>query len=247
MKKEIWKDIPGYEGRYQASSLGRIRSLLNFHDKGKYLVLSQRLNTNKYLFVLLYKDGGRKFIGVHRLVCLAFHENPNNLPCVNHKDENPLNNCADNLEWCTHKYNSNYGTRNKRISDSCDKKPIVQFTHNGEFVCEHDSIKNAAESCCVGTGVIWACCNGMIHESRGYLWFYADDPRISEKIKDFSTFSMRHSIIQFSLDGREIAIYKNGVDASNKTGVDQSCILKCAKRKRKSAGGYIWKYADKNK
>ena len=108
---EIWKDILGYEGLYQVSNYGRVRSL----KYGKEKILKQQINTDGYLHIDLYKNKKRKNYNVHRLVTIAFLENPNNYPQVNHKDENKQNNHIDNLEWCDYKYNCNYGTRkNKR-------------------------------------------------------------------------------------------------------------------------------------
>ena len=107
---EIWKDIKGYEGKYQISSHGRVRSLKNSKER----ILKPHKDTSGYKQVDLLKDGKRKTCSVHRLVANHFIPNPNNLPQVNHKDENKLNNNIENLEWCTQKYNCNYGTRNKR-------------------------------------------------------------------------------------------------------------------------------------
>ena len=122
--KEIWKDVPNYEGLYQVSNLGNVKSLDKYVNSGiknntsvkrKGQLLKQSLKKNGYLQVTLTHNNIRKYIGVHRLVAQTFIPNPNNLPVVNHKDENPLNNCVNNLEWCTQKYNCNYGTRNSKI------------------------------------------------------------------------------------------------------------------------------------
>ena len=115
---EIWKDIPDYEGLYQVSNFGRVKSLYF----GKERILKLSINKYKYLTVILHKNKKQKSFTVHRLVCLAFTPNPNNLPCINHKDENKQNNCVDNLEWCTNKYNSNYGNCRKKISDKMKGK-----------------------------------------------------------------------------------------------------------------------------
>ena len=121
--QEVWKDIPNFKNLYQASSLGNIKSLERYVNSGiknnvkvrrKEQILKQ-YNKNGYLQVSLSKNHKRYYFNVHKLVALTFISNPNNLPQINHKDENPLNNCVDNLEWCTAKYNCNYGTRNKRI------------------------------------------------------------------------------------------------------------------------------------
>ena len=108
--KEEWRDIKGYEGKYQVSNLGRVYS----YHKRDFLVLNPRKDGR--LQVSLCKNGVNKMFKVHRLVAESFIPNPNNLPQINHRDENPKNNRVENLEWCTHKYNMNYGTRNIRIS-----------------------------------------------------------------------------------------------------------------------------------
>ena len=115
--KEEWRDIKGYEGRYQISSFGRVKSLMNNRGKYREKIIDRRPNKYGYKRVGLYKNGKSKFYSVHRLVALHFLPNPNNLPQVNHKDENKENNRVDNLEWCDSKYNNNYGTRNKRIGE----------------------------------------------------------------------------------------------------------------------------------
>lgn len=118
MNKELeeWKDIPDYEGKYQVSNMGRVKSL-NYARRKQVKVLRPGIEkTRGYLSVTLLKDGKQKTKPVHRLVAIAFIPNPNDLPQVNHKDENKLNNCVDNLEWCNAKYNCNYGHRNMKIS-----------------------------------------------------------------------------------------------------------------------------------
>ena len=118
---EIWKDIEGYEGLYQVSNKGRIKSLNRIDSRGHKVnekILSSKPNNKGYLRVHLYKNGKRKPFSVHRLVAIAFIPNPNNLLEVNHKDENKENNTVDNLEWCDRKYNANYGGRNERASVS---------------------------------------------------------------------------------------------------------------------------------
>ena len=135
--KEIWKDIKGYEGYYQVSNLGRVRSLKRVVGAGKNANHStQTLNgrilksayTKKYVTTILSKDGKTKCFSVHKLVAEAFIPNPDNLPCVNHKDENKHNNKVDNLEWCTYKYNNEYNGRvdkcKHKISNTLKGKPL---------------------------------------------------------------------------------------------------------------------------
>ena len=118
---EIWKDIVGYEGCYQVSNLGRVKSLF-YNIKGIEKILKPVKCTNGYLSIHLHKAGKRKCYLSHRLVAEAFIPNPDSLPQVNHKDENITNNIADNLEWCSPKYNANFGSRNKRVAEKLSKK-----------------------------------------------------------------------------------------------------------------------------
>lgn len=114
--EEIWKDIKGYEGLYQVSNLGNIRSLKfknNIIEKERIRVLRQQLR-NGYLTINLTKNGKRKNYQIHRLVAQEFISNPNQYSIVNHKDYKKTNNRVDNLEWCTQKYNVNYSICNMK-------------------------------------------------------------------------------------------------------------------------------------
>lgn len=122
--KEIWKDIPGYEGSYQVSNYGRVKRLEHITPNNIRLpekISTQFKNQNGYMMVILSKNGEGKQFVVHRLVAQAFLPNPNNLPFVNHKDESRIHNNVENLEWCTAKYNSNYGTIKDRKSKNMTK------------------------------------------------------------------------------------------------------------------------------
>lgn len=119
--EEVWKDIKDYEGIYQVSNLGRIKRLPH-RVKNRFGTCCRKEHyvgykgTNGYMYVLLHKDNTPSTFLIHRLVAQAFIDNPNNYDCINHKDENPLNNCVNNLEWCDKAYNNNYGTIKQRRS-----------------------------------------------------------------------------------------------------------------------------------
>ena len=126
MQNEEWRPVKGYEGLYEVSNLGRIKSLPRkqvtlqgrkriYYERGEFIFNTSGL-ASRYLIVTLHKDGTRRSVQIHRLVAQAFLPNPNNLPCVNHKDENTLNNAASNLEWCTQSYNLNYSRNRRRNS-----------------------------------------------------------------------------------------------------------------------------------
>lgn len=125
---EIWKTIDGTDGKFSVSNLGNVRRNEHYtnvrpskhlpngtvaHYKEK--ILKGSIGYNGYVAYTLWLDGYAIRKTCHRLVAEAFIPNPDNLPCVNHKDENPLNNNVDNLEWCTIEYNNNYGTRNEKL------------------------------------------------------------------------------------------------------------------------------------
>lgn len=137
--EERWQAIPNYKGLYEVSSLGRVRSL-NYRKTGKTQILKLVINKKGYLQVELWKEGKKKNYKVHRLVAEAFLENPQNLPQVNHLDENKQNNNVENLEYCDLKYNCNYGTRNERMGKAKNKK-VICLELNKIF----ESAKEAAE------------------------------------------------------------------------------------------------------
>lgn len=183
---EIWKPVQGYEGFYEVSNEGNVRSIAVWSHKYQR-VLKRKIPTIKvqdttiegYKRVLLSLYGVHKHCAVHRLVAMAFLDNGNNLPEVNHKDENPANNKVDNLEWCTRKYNANYGTLPQRISERCTNdirisKPVIQLTINGEFVKRYPSIKEASRQTGAPDEVITRVCKGKAKTSGGYIWAYCD-------------------------------------------------------------------------
>lgn len=157
--QEIWKDIVDFEGIYQISNLGNVRNIKN--NK----LLKPFMNTNKYYQIDLWKESKRKHILVHKLVAEAFIPNNNNLPFINHKNENKLDNNASNLEWCNAKYNCNYGTRNLRLSS-----PIICIELNKKY----NSIKEASKELNIQQAHISGCCAGRKHYNTagGYHWQY---------------------------------------------------------------------------
>ena len=109
---------------------------------------------------------------VHRLVATAFIDNSNNLPCINHKDEDKTNNVVDNLEWCTYKYNLNYGSRNKR-SVKALSKPVLQFSKTGSFIREWESTRECGRNG-FDHGQVVSCCLGKLKSHKGFIWKYKE-------------------------------------------------------------------------
>lgn len=159
LEGEIWKPIAGYEGLYEVSNLGRVKSIERYteyknckstHRIGIKSKVNGRVVKGRiccgYHYVGLTKEGVCKNYRVHRLVAMTFIPNPNNLPIINHKDENRLNNSVGNLEWCDQKYNANYGNARKKLSSSLIKSigvKIIQKDKKGNFIAIYNSIQEA--------------------------------------------------------------------------------------------------------
>ena len=187
---EIWKDVVGYEGLYQVSNLGNVKSLPRCIEwKGSIRHQPERLlkpanNGKGYLRVCLCKNGKEKHCRVHRLVASAFIYNPNNLPEVNHIDENKTNNCVDNLEWCDHEYNINYGTHNQRIAEANKNGkrsiPVDMLNKQGDVIGEFPSTMEAERWLRANDHPkavqihITECCRGKRNIAYGFKWQYTN-------------------------------------------------------------------------
>lgn len=182
MKKEYWRPILNYEDLYEVSNFGRVRSLDTYRKskngtvrfcKGR--ILKPFTNTSGYLQVDLFKNGKKKFHLVHRLVVEAFLPNPDNLPEVNHKDENKLNNNVENLEFCDRKYNNTYGTRIKRVAEKNTNgkisKKVLQYDLEGNFIREWASTRECGRNGYEQSSVA-ACCRGKLKTHKDSIWKY---------------------------------------------------------------------------
>lgn len=160
--KEIWKPITEFEGFYEVSNTGKVRNI----KRNKELVSCK--NNHGYLQVLLCKNGKRKCVRVHKLVALAFIDNPHNYDCINHKDENKTNNYVDNLEWCTVKYNNTYGTMQQRSAEK-RRKPVAKML-NGNIVAIYNSAVEANRITGINCSKIRMCCRGERKTAGGFCW-----------------------------------------------------------------------------
>ena len=168
--EEQWKDIFGFEGLYQVSNFGRVKSFKGCRGVQER-ILKPRKVANGYLQIALCKDGKHNWRLIHRLVAEAFLPNPNNLSDVNHKDENPQNSNLENLEWVDHKTNINYGTGIERRAKT-RLKTVFQYRLDGTFVKEWPSLKEVQRQLGFNHGNISSCCNGRNKTSYGFRWKY---------------------------------------------------------------------------
>lgn len=184
--QEIWKDIKEYEGLYQVSNKGNVKSLERERWNGyKWIINKERILKpgvirNGYLQVSLSKDGKHKILKVHRLVLMTFApiENMDKFD-VNHRDENKKNNNLNNLEWCDKKYNNNYGTRNQRSAQS-QSIPVVQLDPTNNKVINVYHSAREADRQGFNQGNISKCCKNKFSRPgnniyKGYKWQYMSD------------------------------------------------------------------------
>ena len=178
----VYKGEP-YEG-YKVSNLGKILSL-NYKNTGKAKLMNPSKTTDGYLQVCLSKNKEYKKCYVHRLVAETFLENPENLPEVNHKDENKKNNFVflnedgsvdkkrSNLEWKNHRDNLNHGTHNERMAKTKSKR-VLQLSLTGELICEYPSTRECERNG-FNHGAVAACCRGEKPHYKGFIWKYKED------------------------------------------------------------------------
>ena len=185
MKKEYWKPVVGYEGLYEVSNWGRVKSIdkiINHYPSGKSIrrgkLISLHNDGHGYLTVCLCKNGISKHYKVHRLVAEAFLPNPNNYPCVNHRNEIKTDNRVENLEFCSYSYNNTYGTRLQKVSEKMTNgklsKRVLQYTLDGEFIKEWESVKETGRNG-FNYKLVHACIIGKQKTHKGFIWKYKED------------------------------------------------------------------------
>lgn len=176
LTKEIWKDIPNYEGMYQISNLGNVKSI---YKNGNTKILTGGIKKG-YRQVILVKNKKRKYASVHRLVAETFIPNPNNLPQVNHKDGNKSNNNVDNLEWCTQSENQIHAYKNGLQKPLYAKinpkaKKVKQYDLKNNLINCYNGIKEASRINNINPRDITKCCKYKRKQVGGYIWRYANE------------------------------------------------------------------------
>lgn len=242
-KNEEWRDVRGFEGSYQVSNMGRVRSLDRYDGLGrliKGMMLNPSINKGRGYLRVSFSDGHRNFkhYEVHRLVALHFVPGYQEGLVVNHKNEIKTDNRADNLEWCTYQYNINY-------SDvvAWKRKEVYQYDLQGNFIAKH--------KCCANVEKMFGTYQGaMVHvmyESKtkiwkGYRWSY--EPKTKEEwqtvINTYQT--SRKAVLQCDESGNIIHRYGTVTEAAQAMGVSITCISNCCKGKTIHAKGYRWRF-----
>ena len=243
MEEEIWKPIKGYEGLYEISNLGRVKSL-NYKGTGKEKILKNTENGKGYLFVDLYKNGKIKKFRIHRLVLMTFKpiEGMGKLD-VNHIDENKQNNSLENLEWCDRKYNCNYGTRNQRSAQS-RSIPVVQLNSNtNEVLNIYDGAREAERQGGFKSRKIGACCRGEQKTHKGFKWMFLEDYKNGKPPSETPKKEVPgKSVVQIDINTNEvIKVWQSAGEAKRQGGFNKSAISSCCNNKFNRPGNNIYK------
>lgn len=239
---EEWKDIViekngviyDYSGLYQVSNIdGKVRNV----KTGKVLKPNKVLHG--YSQVGLYKNGKIQFFKIHRLVATMFIPNPNNLPVVNHKDENPSNNCVDNLEWCTHKYNSNYGTCQQRKGEAIkgEKHYMHGKQHSEETKQKMSEAKKGKKHPFYGKQHSEESKQKISEAQKGKKHSKETKQKMSEVQKGHKPTNIKKVVCV-----EKGQVFDSVKDAEQWLGINN--ISKCCKGKQKTCGGFHWMYYD---
>lgn len=250
---EIWKDIEGYEGCYQVSNLGRVKSLERINSYGERVhekIKAFGDNGHGYLIVNLYKDNKVKMSYIHRLVANAFIPNPYNLPQINHKDEDKSNNDVQNLEWCTQKYNSNYGTlkvrARKTLLDNNRARSIDVYSSDGKFIktyeCAYDMEKDG-----ISRRAAYAICSGRVLSWHGLTFRFH-----GEKYTPTKEMNKEHypcPIYKYDMDNNLIKVYPTVGEAQRANGLKRNFLYSASYRHTRvvEVNGYKFSYFPLNK
>ena len=237
-----WKPLERYDGLYLISDEGEI-----FSTRSKRM-LTPIVQSNGYVRIELNVNGENQKEYVHRLVAECFIPNPNNYPIVNHKDENPRNNRADNLEWCSYQYNSNYGKCQKKIqenrtyssgAENAKSKRVYQYDLEGNFIAEYGSTGEAARVTGLAAPNIARAAAGTRRQYAGYVWSYKKEFKgyTSEIVEKFK----KGAILMYDLQGNLIRRFENSKELKD-ADLSQISVNRVCRGERKSYKGYTFKH-----
>lgn len=249
---EIWKELPEYEGLYQISNYGRIKRIPR-NDQGlgnRTLAKIRKYNFDKdgYCVVVLSKDGIKRVKKVHRLVLETFLPNSEQLPMVNHKDEDKTNNRLSNLEWCTAKYNCNYGTALERTAKKLTNRTdcsisVLCFNLKGVMIREYPSISEVKRTFGKNVNHIYKVISHGGGYANGYVWIQKENIENLQNILN-KRYSSPKEVVQLTMDFQFVNEFKNAQEASRTTGICSNNIRECCRHEQSYAKGYRWLFKD---
>lgn len=250
MQTEIWKDAHGYEGLYEVSNLGNVKSYdKQIWNRFKFVLRKGRLmktyvDRYGYVRVCLYKDGKKTTEQVHRLVALTFIPNPDNLPQVNHKDANKQNNNVTNLEWCTCLQNMRHAFKN--VVFDYQTIPVVKIDNETNIVVAvYESVQDAAKDVSDNPSNILRACNFDNDSSKGFRWRKnSKNYKVGDYVKLKALYhpsTKKRKVVKIK-DGYVLDVYDSLMEAARQNDCENSAICMCCKGKINSHKGYQWKY-----
>lgn len=250
---EVWKPVHSLNDNYAVSNYGRLKAYSkSYVDKtGRLFHRRERLlkiwkDKTGYMAFRPTVNGKLLSVKIHRIVAEAFIPNPGNLPFINHKDEDPTNNNVSNLEWCTQKYNSNYGTCQKRHSETLraalrnEIHTICQYSMTGELL---NAFKGEKEVTDAGFNYssVSRCCRHIINSSQNFIWRY-DDDEFTSRPENKVLHNNAREVLCYDKAMNFIKEYSSVTAAAKSVCGKDSSIARCCMGKRPSAYGFIWKY-----
>lgn len=241
METEIWKDVQGYEGLYQVSNFGRVKTIKTniirkFGDNG-----------HGYMFLPLHKNNKSKNHYVHRLVATSFIDNLYRKTTVNHINGIKADNSVSNLEWATQSENSQHGFDNGLIKqksgyENPSSKAVLKYSLGGEFICEYENISIASINNKILSNCISMNCRQKTKRAGDFQWkFKSDEETIIHPIP-LKKGNGEIKVLQYSKKGEFISKFNSQTEAEAVTGVKRGGISDCCTGKIKTSGGFIWKF-----
>ena len=240
---EIWKPCPEFEEKYLISSHGRVMGIGTYNTckKGELIKLHKKHGRNGYIQARFYDNGRASTIEIHLLVAKAFIPNPDNLPMVNHIDEDKTNNHVENLEWCTNQYNIRYS----------NAKAVDVYTKDGNFIETLEAVVDAATKYNTKTTNISACCKRNYGTSGGHQFRYHGEPFAAKPPVESRTTRRKHlgvkpreayfvSIDEYKIDGSFVKTWPNVSSASREYNLPTTNISKCCKGTIKTINGHVF-------
>lgn len=246
--QEIWKDVVGFEGRYQVSNIGNVKSLSFLgHNTEKLMKLSE--HHTGYLVVQLGKHPAKTYL-VHQLVAKTFIPLVKGKHFVNHIDGNKHNNCVENLEWVNYKENTEHAIRTglqnphntpKRFGKNHNSsKPVLQYDLNGNFIKKWDCQSDVSRA--FASGSFTYCIDKPNKTFKGYMW-RSFNGKIKPQIEPCNNILLPYAVDQYDLNGNFIQTWSKSATAAEELGVSAKGIRDCCIGRQKTCGGYIWKKA----
>lgn len=249
--KEIFMDIPDFEGMYQVSNFGRIKSCDRIICNGRFQegkIMKQTKTKKGYLRIYLRKDGEKYTFQVHRLVAIVFIPNTENKPCIDHINGVKYDNRVVNLRWCTNLENVHYSMDNETRhiftpEESVVSRKVAKLDLQGNEIEVYPSVSEAARKNGIKSATkISSVCNGNRRTAGGFKWEYRSDIHCNTFHKNMKERGISIPIYQCDISGNRVNTFTSISEAVRKTHIHLTCIMKSLRNPEYSFRGYTFRY-----